>query len=352
MIMGDNCPIFNVFLYLRTIKSGEFMLKYLLLWSLLLSCAPSSQEKIDSAVREARFYLSSSKCSKAKEVLDDVGFQDDDADYVMAYASVYGCLAGYSELDDVFSNLDKIDPNEFVKSVASFTTSIETAPDSTNYSYLMQAINTILNTGGGSQPSTAARNSEFGGRKSGDMSMQVLYLLLVQMGKYFALYGNADNAGDKGLGADGNTCIYSYTTQDAVDWITNVANPGGTCAAATGSEGSDHLEAPETAADIKRRLCEGIFLYNNFVDVLGNLTLPNNDSLGDLGDVEAALALLLDAAEAAEETGGGGVFNDGPAASRNAIENLRVIRSQSACETEDLGRLEKWHAIFFETIWQ
>ena len=46
---------------------------------LLIGCAKTEQEKVTSAVQEAKFHLSSNNCSKALGVLDDVDFQDDDA---------------------------------------------------------------------------------------------------------------------------------------------------------------------------------------------------------------------------------------------------------------------------------
>ena len=177
----------------------NFSILFLLI--LFVSCAPTAEVKVQSAIDEAKYFLNDSRCSKAKDALDEVNFQDDNPDYIMVYASTYACFAGYNEIDAVFGgNLEDFDPGSFFNSLASFSTSTETEADSEAYQYLMLAIDTILSSGTSGAPSTVARTEEFGGRKSGDMSMQVLFMLMVQMGKYFALYGNTNSAGDKGQG--------------------------------------------------------------------------------------------------------------------------------------------------------
>lgn len=327
------------------------MVKSLLFLSVILSlisCAPTSEEEIESAVSEARYHLSSMDCSKAKSVLDDVGFQDDDADYISVYASSQACEAGFKVLDVLFGgNLENINSASLIGSLAAFTTSDETEADSDDYVAIQSAITTLIESSGGTQPSTSARNAKFGTAKSGDLSLQALYLIFVQMGKFFALYGNADASGVKGGGSvDDNTCIFSYTTDDAVDWITD--NSPGSCTAATGSEGSDFLKTPVSATEIQSRLCEGIILYNNMMDILSNITLPGSDELGDVENIQSALNTLMTTAEAAET----GTYNDGPADSLNAISALRDVTDQATCEAETLERVEKFYAIFFETIFQ
>ncbi len=316
--------------------------------AMLFSCAKTEQEEIDSAVIEAKYHLNSMNCSKAQEVLDDIGFQDDDADYISVYASAQACYAGYKVLDVLFGgNLENIDSTNLIGSLTTFSTSNETEADSTAYTAIQNAITTLIESSGGSSPSTEDRNAKFGTQKSGDLSLQALYMIFVQMGKFFALHGNVNASGVKGGGdPTGNSCLFSYTTSDAIDWI-NDTTPG-SCVAATGSEGSDLLESPETAADIKRRLCEGIILYNNMIDILSNISIPGSDQLGDVGDIQTALTTLMTAAEAAET----GTYNDGPATSTNAISSLNSVTSQDVCEAEELDRIEKFYAIFFETIFQ
>lgn len=312
-----------------------------------------------SAIQEAKFELSSTECSKAKSILDDVGFQNDNADYISIYASAQACDAGYTELDTLFGgNLDNLDSTTFLQSLAAFTSSNETSADSTSYTALNNAITTLISydEAASGSPSTVARTTKFGSKKAGDLSMQAMYLLFVQLGKHFAFYGNASSDGTKGGGSitGANSCLFSYTTQDAVDYVTDVGGAAGlgTCTSASGTEGSDFLESPETAANIKRRLCHGIVYFNNLLDILGNITLPSSDSLGDVSNVSSALTTLMTAAEAVETTGGApaGSYNDGSADGQGAITALRGVTSQAVCEAENLERIEKFYAIFFEAI--
>lgn len=331
-----------------------------LLIGLLASCAKTTEEQVRSAIQEAKFELNSSNCSGAKSILDDVGFQEDNADYISVYASSQACVGSYTELDTLFGgNLDNLDSSNLLTSLAAFTSSNETTNDSTSYTALNDAITTLISydEAAGGSPSTVARTAKFGAKKAGDLSMQTMYLLFVQLGKHFALYGNTNAAGLKGNGSitGNNSCIFSYSTQDAVDFINDaviggasVAAPLGTCTNASGTEGSDLLESPETAANIKRRLCQGIVYFNNLLDILGNITLPSSSSLGDVSNINSALTLLMTAAETLETTGQGGIFNDGPAAGQNAIAALRDVTSQTVCEAENLERIEKFYALFFE----
>jgi hypothetical protein len=320
--------------------------------SLFISCAKTSEEEIRSSIAEAKYLLSSMECSRALSILDDVDFQDDNADYISVYASAQACSAGYKELDLFGDDLSSISSSGLIQSLAAFDSSLgEATVDSAAYQAMDSAITTLLSydEDAGGQPSTLARATKFGIKKSGDLSLQALYMIFSQLGRHFAFYGNADpddaTKGEKGGGAQSNSCLFSYTTQDAVDWITTI-NPG-TCVAATGSEGSDFLEAPEASADIKRRLCQGIIYYNNMMDILGNVTLPGSDSLGDVSNIQTALNTLMLAAEAAES----GVYNDGAADGINAITTLKVVTSQSVCEAVTTERIEKWYAIFFETVY-
>lgn len=311
----------------------------------LVSCAKTEEQLVRAAIQEAKYHLTSMDCDAAMGVLDDVDFQSDNADYISVYASSQACYAGYKELDFLFGgNLENINSSSLIGSLATFSSSNETSAGSTAFTSIQNAITTLLSYDGGTQPSTVDRTDKFGIKESGDLSLQALYLIFVNMGKFFAYYGNVDSSGVKGNGALGNSCIFSYTTNDAVDWI-NGTSPGN-CSAATGSEGSDDLEAPVTSAVIKTRLCQGIVLYNNMMDILSNLTLPGSDSLGDVANIQSALNTLMNTAEGVET----GPYNDGPVNGQNAIATMRAITGQAACEAENIERIEKFYAIFFETI--
>lgn len=325
------------------------LITFLLVTSVLLSCAKTDEELVRSSISEARYHLSSMDCTKAEDILDEVSFQEDNADFISVYASMQACKAGYKELDVLFGgNLDNLNSASLIASLASFSSSNETVADSSDYLSLNDAITTLLSYDDSAQPSAVARNAKFGIKKSGDLSLQALYLIFVQMGKHFALYGNAGSDGAKGGNAQsfGNSCIFSYTTSDAVQWIDT--NTQGSCAGALdGTQGSDFLESPVTAATIKTRLCYGVVYYNNMMDILTNISLPGSDSLGDVGNIQTALNLLMAAAQAFET----GVYND-DAVSTDAIAAVSAVRSQAACEAINIERIEKFYAMFFEGIYQ
>ena len=82
------------------------------------------------------------------------------------------------------------------------------------------------------------------------------------------------------------------------------------------------------------------------MDILGNITLPGSDELGDVSSIESTLDTLLIAAQTLESS----TFNTGTAESQDAIQNLKDVTLLSNCTSESLERIEKFYAIFFETI--
>ena len=303
---------------------------------LFISCGKTDELLCQDEKEEAKYYLTKENCSKAFSALDGGSCGNDDAEYIALRASAYGCQANYSELDFFDLDVSSINSSSLLSSLAGLSSSDETEADSTEFVALQTAIQTILTSTSGN-PSAAQRNSTFGSEQGTNLNFQALFMITVQLGKYFAYYGNADNAGSKGSGTLGNTCIYSYTNADAIDWVSTTAPDTGTC---TGSgQGSSDLENPVAAAEIKTRLCEGIILFNNFMDILGNVDL--SDSIyGDLSQVESAINGLYTIAIGAES-----------AYSSNTISIVRDVRSQSDCEALTTEQIEKYFAIFFESIY-
>jgi hypothetical protein len=329
------------------IRTINFLIFTLMLLS-IISCAKTDDEEVQSAIREARYFLTSSECSSAKSVLDGVGAQKDNAEYVAVYSSSLACSAGYGDLKTAIGNLTSIDTSGaggagFIKSFAGFDSSNETAADQPTYTYLLAAIRYILEADSAT-PSTTGRIANYGASPGNDLSMQALFMTTVAFGKWFGYYGNADATGTKGAGVDGNDCIFSYTQADAVAYITG-ANPGG--CSATGTEGHDDLEAPVTAAAVKTRLCEGIYLYNNMVDILSNLSLSSNSSLGNLSSMATLFTNVVAAAELLES--GGGFNTEGAYA--NSITEIKTITSITACEALNVNKIQKFYAILLETLY-
>ena len=317
-------------------KNGRL---FLLVLSLFFSCAQTDEQELLSAKEQAKAHLTAGECNDAIDVLDDVGYQDDDADYISLYASAHACLSGFKEVDFFTNDITTVSATNLVKSLASMSTSNETQADSTGFLGIMTAINAITSA----STTSAGRVTRFGTSKGTDLNFQLLSLSMVATGKWFAYYGNVGTDGTKGGDAQalGNTCIYSYTNANAVAWITTHATANavgtGTCTAATGSEGSDQLESPVTAATIKTRLCYGIVAFNNFLETVSNLDVSGDD-FGQLDTIETAVSTLYTAAETLELA----------QYSTTSIQTMKVIYDQASCESANLNDIERYYAIFFE----
>ncbi|MEX1099631.1 MAG: hypothetical protein WEB87_04355, partial [Bacteriovoracaceae bacterium] len=225
-------------------------------------------------------------------------------------------------------------------SLTQLSTSNETQADSDNYKNIMLAIDTLLNAGGGAQPSAATRESKFGSIGGTNLSFQALYLILVELGKFMEYYGNAD-AGVKGAGTLGNTCLFSYSHADPSNYV-ETSGLTASCDSATGSEGSADLPAPASNPTTLARLCEGIYLFNNLRDILANTTVGDNSSFGELANIGSIMETAIsDLAQ--EETNNLGTTH---------INDIKGITSKTDCKELSTVQLESWYAFVFETLFQ
>ena len=316
------------------------LLSNLIILILICSCAKTPEEELDSAKREAKYYLSKGNCSKARNILNDVGEEEDDAEYISIYASTYGCEAGYSELDFIGS-LGDLDSSSLIGSLASFDSSNPANFDHDEFNDLLAAINYILDSAG-SVPSTTEREDKFGVVKGTDLSLQALYMIMTGIGKFFAYYGNANTLGVKAAGTlDTNVCIGFYDADADIDTYLS-ATPINGCN--SGSDGHTDLKSPVAAATITTRLCQGIVLFNNMLEILSNITLSSNDSLGDLGAVADSVNDLFDAAETLEDTAAASGVGDG-----DAVATLRGMTSQTQCEAQSSLHHQMFYVIMLES---
>lgn len=296
---------------------------------ILLSCAKSDKAQIDSAKKQALYYLTKSKCTDAREALDEVDYQSDDAVFISLYSDTYACEAGYGQLTTALDNMANITANvtSLFQTLASFSSSQgQSAADSTSYTKLMQAIQVILNSGAGS----VARITKFGETKAGDLHLQLLLLLTVEMGKYFGYYGDVDTNGTKGGGGNWN-CIAQYTDANALTHL--AVNGADSC---TNGANTSSTETQTSDSAYARRLCEGTILFNNFQDVLSNITFSSNSSeLGELTSVGAVLNTI--------ETTAAGV--------EAAVADYKDILDQTTCETTAATKgaeLQRYFALVIE----
>lgn len=253
----------------------------------LVGCNPDAEDKTRTAIDKAQAYLSSNKCQEAIDTLEKSGLETTDAIYVQVYSSAYACRAGFSELtfflDDI-SVINSSSSTALYKSLTQLSTSTETTADSQSYSDLLRAINITLNADGASSPSQVSRNNTYGSRRAADIGTQGLYMLIAQLGKYLYHYGNVSSLGVKGGGSAGSECFVKY--DDPVAMTAVNALPGSN-ACDTSDNGHPDLSLSAGSLTItKRRMCEGLMIITNLADILSNVTLSTNDSLGDLTEVK------------------------------------------------------------------
>lgn len=309
------------------------MRTFILLFIILLfsSCAKNPVEEANEAIDVALTHLSSGKCDEALAVLTAIGNQPDNGIYLQVLASAHACKAGFDEVAFVNEDLTSIDTTSgstIMKSASVMTLSDDTEADSANFTSIKTAYNIILNSSAG-VPSQVDRTDKFGTRKSGDMGVQALILNIVNLGKFLNYYGNVDAAGVKGAGAGSNTCFLNYNDPRA-----QVVTGAGTGACVSDNDG--HADLDQSTEDGKRRLCEGLMLISNTLDILDNIDLSGSSSLSKLEDVQAKVDTFRTNATAA------------------GLGTLINMTSQSTCETHldtpaQLLDMEYLYALVFET---
>lgn len=313
----------------------------LLTLTTIVSCAKTDEALLDSSKREALYHLTHGRCSKAKTALDEVDYQNSDSEYIRLYSDVYACKAGYSQLSTVVDNLGSLTATsaDLFTTLASMPASqLETEADSTAYTNLMLAINTLVYSNG-STPSAASRITKFGSREAGDMDYQALFLILIEMGKYFGYYGNVAADGTKGGGAGTEECLAQLTDATAGGYL-DTFNGGDSCDNADmGDNTKSGIKSGDT--DYLKKLCEGVVLFNNFQDILANITFSSNSSeLGDLVNVGAVLNTIESTAAAVPGVG-------------TAITDYQDMTSQSACEALAVtngNELQRYFGLIIENL--
>lgn len=260
-----------------------------------ISCTKSEEEKTRKVIDQAQAFLTTNKCQEAINVLEAAGIDSSDPYYLQVYASSYACRSGFGEIkffaDDI-PLIDASDSQSFFSSLTQLSTSSETSADSNSYTDLLRGINIIINAGGGSSPSQVARTSMYGQRKAGDMGTQALYMLVAQLGKYLHLYGNVNSSGVKGGGSAGSQCFVAYDDPVAIAALgvlpaANACDPGDAGHPALSLASSDLTRT-------KKRMCEGLMIVTNLSDILKNIILPDNDSIGDLTDIQFLVDQYVD----------------------------------------------------------
>lgn len=300
-----------------------------------VACSKNEAEKTNEAVDVALTYLSDGKCEKAIDVLEDAGVQNNDAVYLQVLASAYACKADFNEIEFIDGDLKNITTTSaatIIKDLAGMNYSAETAADSPDFTAILTGLNYLLNSTSG-DPGQTERETKFGVRKSGDMGMQVLILSLADLGKFLRFYGNTDAAGAKGAGTGTNNCFMDYNDPRAQALV------GGGTTGACVSNNDGHPDLDQSTANGKRRMCEGIVLLTNALDVLENIDFSDSSTLSNMSDVSAQIATYRALATSA------------------GIGNIIDMTSQEECEDyaavpAQLLDLEYFYALIYEVSLQ
>lgn len=303
---------------------------------LFVACGGSTEVQVRQAIDRAQSHLSFDRCDEAIAVLEKVGPQERNGLYLQVLASAYACRAGYSEIDFIVSDIANIQSSgqDLMKSLSILSLSPEDSADSAAYLSLKRAINLLI--GGTPTPGHLERVSSYGPRKAGDMSIQLLLMSIVQLGKFLHYYGNVDGAGTKGAGGGVSRCFLTYTDPAALTVLQQ--NPHATGACVFPPVGHPDLAlAPAASLTItKRRLCEGLILISNVLDILENLDLSANAALGSLSGVAAGISSYKAAAVAA------------------GLGDLMATTSESSCRSmiessAGFNDMQRLYALVFET---
>ncbi len=314
----------------------------------LASCATKEDEQEESlkeAIDTARIYLTKNKCDEAIKTLGAVEGASKNAEYLKALASSFACRSGYRTPTFYGTDLAKIGSTQstFFSGLATFTTSEMISPIDASFLDLQEAINILLYAGEVVVPSAAERIKVFSSIEASDINIYALYMILVQLGKYLYYYGNANPVtGEKGAGAtaNGNTnrltngCLYDYSPVDSdlattIDAARSAEILGSCTATATGHVKLAALPNVTTVS----RMCQGVVLFNQMLDLLSNITIPTSS-----GSLDSIGTLFTDVCSSISQT-----------------SEVCSVLSQSECEVNfsvsaaEADKLQAYFFIFFES---
>lgn len=163
------------------------------------------------------------------------------------------------------------------------------------------------------------------------MSVLALFLNIVNLGKFLNYYGDAGTTGVKASGSGTNICFIDYNDPRA----RTVIDAGTAGACVPGSYTRGHSDLDQSTNTGKRRLCEGLMLLTNTIDILDNLNFSSSTELSVLETISTQINTVKTAAVAA------------------GLGTLINMTSQSDCETAmatpaNLNDMEYLYALMFE----
>ncbi len=316
---------------------------------LLFSCGKTTDEKTADAILSANIALSKGDCQVAISTLEANGRVNSNAAYLKTLASAYACRAGYSTVTLFATDLAKTVTPAPLGGTTKYTTSSaavsSTLQNDSKFKDLQTAINILLYAGGIdslTEPTSAERAKYFSSSDAGDIDAQLLYMMLVQLGRYMYFYGDSSATGVKGSGPGPNTCFTSYVNAHA-NVKTLITAAAGTCTNIT-TDAASHAQLSNTltASTRKTRLCQGTVLLNGVFALLPNVVAS---VFSNPADKAAALA----AVNSINLAKGALIGAD------NTTATVAVTLNQSICEDNtvvSVSNIESYFGLMFEGAFQ
>ncbi len=240
-----------------------------------ISCGSSNKDKVKIAKLNSLYEMSHNNCDDAISILDKVGYQNRDAEFIKIYASALACRGGFSAINFLLDDINRISTGSFLSIISTFESSNVPSITSSEVQELERSNNLLLYAGGISSSSYANRGVIFTDSQNSSIGVQAIMQLIVQLGRYSYHYGNTDANGVKGArNTAANSCITDYTTANAQAAMAalRTTNSVGNCA--TNNDG--HADLKDGITERRARLCQLISTMNNISDILTNINFSED----------------------------------------------------------------------------
>jgi len=350
-MFNPKAPIIRggVFIPIIRMSMSRRLLSLIIVISFFLfsGCGQSVAQKREDAVISANILLTKKKYDEAITLLEGAGRDVKSVRYLKALASAYAGKGGFNVLKLFADDLALVSTPSPMGGMSRFSTSddMTTATDS-DFVNLQKAIDLLLYAGGvdtSVNPTVAERGVFFNASDASEINVLLMYLVLVQTGRYFQFYGNTSALGIKGGGTQGNVCFLNYQ---------NLAFAGGppndmNALQASGATGAcnvllnGHASLGTPGSYQTARLCQGVVLLNNFLAIFPSVVAGVS---GTNFDAIKALESVINTAKALAEV-----------ATPGTDARVSTSLSQTKCESDNAASdvyLQTYFAFIMETLVQ
>ncbi len=327
------------------LKSSHFWINIFSLCFLLASCGQGPEDKRRDAILAANFYLTTKQCDSAIRVLEEAGRDNLNATYLRILSSAYACKGNFDAVRLFADDLALFASPAPIGGSTRFSTSGDmTTPTDVEYTNMLEAINLLLYAGGiatDTEPVTASRAGIFNSVDAAEINMQLVYMLMAQIGRFLKYYGDASTTGVKGGGVLANTCFINYDNVDLAgvgNMETYLTTAGVTGSCTSLASGNSLLGAPGSYN--LARMCQGVVLINQFFNIFpAVLTTISGTDFPWITNIETIITTAKNALE---------IALPGTLARTNVL-------SQANCETlnaADDRFIQVYYAFMMETLFQ